>query len=364
MILSPVERTKKKKRTNIDKVKLWKLFDEEVNDKKNKDAEKKALECLYRESGNREMCETCESMLAFSEDGFLTCTNNKCGIIYKDLVDQSAEWRYYGADDNHGSDPTRCGMPINPLLVESSYGCKVLYNGAMTYEMRKIRRYTEWQSMPYKEKSQYDDFQVITIMAHNAGIPKMIIDDAIRYHKKISEHEITFRGDNRDGILAASIYLSCRINDNPRTAKEIANIFHLDVTSSTKGCKNALSIISKIEKDMETNDKTNFGKTTSSAFIERYCSKLNINNELTQVCKFISMKIEKMQMMTENTPHSIAAGVVYFVSQYCKLNITKKDIKGVSDISEVTINKCQKKLEKLQDSLIPSVIANKYKRVS
>ena len=45
MILSPVERTKKKKRTNIDKVKLWKLFDEEVNDKKNKDAEKKALEC-------------------------------------------------------------------------------------------------------------------------------------------------------------------------------------------------------------------------------------------------------------------------------------------------------------------------------
>ena len=118
MILSPVERTKKKKRTNIDKVKLWKLFDEEVNDKKNKDAEKKVLECLYRESGNREMCETCESMLAFSEDGFLTCTNNKCGIIYKDLVDQSAEWRYYGADDNHGSDPTRCGMPINPLLVE------------------------------------------------------------------------------------------------------------------------------------------------------------------------------------------------------------------------------------------------------
>ena len=51
--------------------------------------------------------------------------------------------------------------------------------GPMSYEMRKIRRYTEWQSMPYKEKSQYDDFQIITIMAQNAGIPKMIIDSAI-----------------------------------------------------------------------------------------------------------------------------------------------------------------------------------------
>ena len=100
----------------------------------------------------------------------------------------------------------------------------------MTYEMRKIKRYTEWQSMPYKEKSQYDEFQIITTMANNAGIPKMIIDDAIRYHKKISEYKLTFRGDNRDGVIDASIYIACRINNLPRTAKEIAHIFHLDIT--------------------------------------------------------------------------------------------------------------------------------------
>ena len=306
------------------------------------------------------MCERCESNLAFSDEGFLTCMNSKCGIIYKDIVDQTAEWRYYGADDNQNSDPTRCGMPINPLLEESSYGCKVLCNGSMSYEMRKIRRYTEWQSMPYKEKSQYDEFQKITIMAQNAGIPKMIIDDAIRYHKKISEYDLTFRGDNRDGILAASIYISCRINNFPRTAKEIANIFHLDVTSSTKGCKNALAIINNIEKDMINADKTNFGRTRPEAFIERFCSKLNINNELTKVCQFISMKIEKLNIMPENTPHSIAAGVVYFISQYCKLNISKRDVKIVSEISEVTINKCHKKLEKFKDELLPSVIIKKY----
>jgi transcription initiation factor TFIIB len=278
-------------------------------------------------------------------------------------VDHSAEWRYYGADDNQNSDPTRCGMPINPLLQESSYGCKILCMGGMSYEMRKIKRYTEWQSMPYKEKSQYDEFQVITIMAQNAGIPKMIIDDAIRYHKKISEFELTFRGDNRDGILAASIYISCRINNFPRTAKEIANIFHLDVTSATKGCKNALSIINVIEKDMDNKEKTNFGKTTPESFIERFCSKLNINNELTKLCQFISMKIEKANIMPENTPHSIAAGIVYFISQYCKLNISKRDVKIISEISEVTINKCYKKLEKIKDQLIPEVIIKKYSQV-
>ena len=227
------DRSKKRKTNNINKAELWNIFDIEIEG----DKPKLPLECIYRACGNREMCESCETILAFSEEGFLTCTNSKCGIIYKDIVDQSAEWRYYGADDNQNSDPTRCGMPINPLLEESSYGCKVLCIGAMSYEMRKIRRYTEWQSMPYKEKSQYDEFQIITTMAQNAGMPKMIIDDAIRYHKKISEYELTFRGDNRDGILAASIYISCRINNFPRTAKEIANIFHLDVTSATKDVK-------------------------------------------------------------------------------------------------------------------------------
>jgi transcription initiation factor TFIIB len=337
-----------------DKAALWNIFEEEVSEKKN------PLECIYRACGGRETCELCESMLAFSEEGFLTCTNNKCSIIYKDMVDQGAEWRFYGADDNQNSDPTRCGMPINPLLQESSFGCKVLCFGSTSYEMRKIRRYTEWQSMPYKEKSQYDEFQRITIMSQNAGVPKLIIDDAVRYHKKISDYKLNFRGDNRDGILAASIYISCRINNYPRTAKEIATIFHLDVTSATKGCKNAQLIINNLEKEMNNNEKTSFCRTKPEAFIDRYCSKLNMNNELTKLCQFISMKIEKNGYMPENTPHSIAAGIIYFIAQICKLNISKKDVKNISEISEVTINKCYKKIEKMQDELIPAVILKKY----
>jgi len=350
------DRSKRNKSSNTNKTHLWSVFDSEING-----PEKEPLECIYRACGNREKCDICEFNLAFSDEGFLTCINPTCGIIYKDIVDQSAEWRYYGADDNQNSDPTRCGMPINPLLQESSFGCKVLCCGSTSYEMRKIRRYTEWQSMPYKEKSQYDEFQRITVMSQNAGIPKSIIDHAICYHKKISEYELTFRGDNRDGILAASIYISCRINNFPRTAKEIATIFHLDVTSATKGCKNALLIINNLEKELDNKEKTSFCKTKPEAFIERYCSKLNINNELTKLCQFIAMKIEKMNLMPENTPHSIAAGIVYFISQICKLNVSKKDVKGVSEISEVTINKCFKKIEKMKDDLVPAVILNKYK---
>ena len=353
--------SKKKKNALIDKSKLWNVFETEIP---NSSKQQNPLECLYRTICNRENCERCQFSLAFSEEGFLTCTNNKCGIIYKDILDQSPEWRYYGADDNQTSDPTRCGMPINPLLQETSFGCKVLCMGKSSYEMRKIRRYTEYQSMPYKEKSQYDDFQRITTYAQNAGISKKIIDDAIRYHKKITEYEKTFRGDNKDGLIAASIYISCRKNNYPRTAKELAIVFNLDVTSATQGCKNAQTIINHLEKDMDNKDKTTFCKTKPEAFIERYCSKLNINIELTKLCHFVAIKIEKKDLMSENTPHSIAAGIVYFISQLCNLNISKRDVKNVSEISEVTINKCYKKLEKMTDEIIPAVILHKYTHIT
>jgi len=347
----------KRKKASVNKKKLWNLFNNEVE----REDPTKNLEQLYslNEVGNRSNCDLCGSSLFYSEDRFLTCPNKKCGIIYKDTLDEAAEWRYYGADDSKSVNPTRCGMPINPLLRESSYGCKVNCSSSSTYEMRKIRRYTEWQSMPYKEKAQYDEFERIKLLAKNADLPKIIIDEALRYHKRISEEQ-TFRGLNRAGILAASIYISSRIHNLPRTAKEIAVMFHLDNTSATKGCKNALNILNKIEKNMNNLEKTHFCDTKPIAFIDRYCSRLNINNELTKVSQFVALRIEKNNLMPENTPHSTAAGIVYFISNICNLSVGKRDVSLVSEISEVTINKCYKKLLKIKKQLIPTEILQKY----
>ena len=44
-----------------------------------------------------------------------------------------------------------------------------------SYEMRKIKRYTEWQSL-HREKSQYDEFNKTFYTQNNSGIPKLIVD--------------------------------------------------------------------------------------------------------------------------------------------------------------------------------------------
>lgn len=355
-----IEHTKTKKKKTImsaeEKDKLWKIYDMDKHEVVEPllSAEPSNLDA-YMEYHN---CVQCESVLMIMEDGFPTCTNPICGIMYKDVLDYSPEWRFYGADDKNAKDPTRCGNPVNPLLAESSLGCKILCVPNSSYEMKRIRKWTEWQAMPHREKSLYDEFQFITIMAQNAGIAKIFIDDAMAIHKDISEQKM-FRGLNRDGIKAASIYISCRLNGCPRTAHEIAEIFRLDKTSATTGCSMAVNILYNIKRSTNESHVV-LCNTTPSSFIDRYCSRLNMNHELTMLSKFVSKKVENANLINDNTPHSIAAGVIYFIAQIANLAISKTDIKQICDVSEVTINKCYKKLDNMKENLIPKCIMDKY----
>jgi transcription initiation factor TFIIB len=340
-------KTKKNRVDNVNKKELWSIYDAEINDSQD-------IKCIY--NNDHTLCKLCNSTLAQTEEGYFSCTNNKCGEMYNNIFDFGCEVKS-DANDNQ-----RYGMPINPYLEQSSYGCRVNCGNISSYEMRKIKRYTEWQSMPYKEKSQYDEFQRIINMSQNGNISKLIIDDAIRYHKIISEYK-TFRGLNRDGIIAASIYISCRINNSPRSAKEIATIFHLDNTSATKGCKNAITIINNIEKDMNNDEKTKLGTTSPESFIERYCSKLaSVPPELIKLALYISKIINRDNLIPENTPPAIAAGIIFFIITEFNLNISKRYINQISEISEVTINKCYKKMITFKNKLIPESLLKKYNK--
>jgi len=343
----------KQKLSKKKKQEIWSLFEK---DKSNNNITVQP-EIIKTEAG---LCVFCNSPLVITQEGFSTCREPSCGNIHTDILDSSAEWNNYGGDDKkNASDPTRCGNPINPLLIESSFGCKVMCSSKSSYEMRKIRKWTEWQSMPHKEKSLYEEFQFITSMAQNAGIPKIFTDYAMIIHKDISEQQM-FRGMNRDGIKAASLYISCRVNGCPRSAHEIAEIFKLDKTSATNGCSMAVNILQNIERNYEQSDQKELTSTKPSAFIERFCSRLNMNGELTLLSRFIAKKVEENDIIEDNAPPSIAAGIIYFICYNCNLNVSKQDIKQVCNVSEPTINKCFKKLDNIKSKLIPSYILEKY----
>lgn len=311
-------------------------------------------------SAAQENCPKCAAIFILSEEGFPTCT--ACGYIHKDILDCSPEWRFYGgADDKNATDTSRCGNPINPLLQESSMGFVISCSAGASAQMRKAARYTNWMSMPHREKSLYTEFQQIMINAQNAGLPKIIIDDAFRFHKDISEQKM-FRGLNRNGIRAASIYIACSLNGFPRTSTEIAKMFNLDDTSASAGCSMAISLLNNVERSVDLNMHTKLSIPVPSDFIERFCSRLEIPMETTCLAKFIAKKIETTGLLPDNnTPQSVAAGIIFYLIRLSGLSVDKNNIREVCGVSEVTINKCSKKIENIEESVVPQIILTKYR---
>ena len=58
-----ISKKNKSIRTSEEKAKLWNVFEEEGGDKTKGVS---SLECMYRECGDRENCDLCSFILAFS----------------------------------------------------------------------------------------------------------------------------------------------------------------------------------------------------------------------------------------------------------------------------------------------------------
>ena len=158
------------------------------------------------------------------------------------------------------------------------------------------------------------------------------------------------------GLMAACIYISCKIEKVPRSAKEVAVIYDLKVSEMTKGCKKFLEIMNL------TKTRKNYVMSSSTPlnFIKRFCSKLDIVDDLFSLCQIVAFMTTKLDIVDENTPPSIAAGCIFLVSTLCNLNIAKKMISTACKISEVTISKCYKKLYAFRYNLIPKTAIDKY----
>ena len=139
------------------------------------------------------------------DQGIIKC--KVCSNVISNISD-NPEWRYYGAGDSKSSDPTRCGMPINTLLPESSVGATVSYN-SNSKTMNQIRKYQQYMGMPYKERSLYKVFLEIQGICKKNNIPSIIINESKSLYTIISETKIS-RGSNRKGIIAACVYFACK----------------------------------------------------------------------------------------------------------------------------------------------------------
>lgn len=281
---------------------------------------------------NRCMCGSNEVIV---EENMQICKN--CCAVIGNMIDNTAEWRYYGADDNRDGDPSRCGLPTNNLLPKSSLGSMIGGGRSNNIDIMRIKMWHLWNSMPYNERTLLNIFSKILAHTANNGIPQKVIDDAKVLYKKASEKKIS-RGDNKEGLIASCIYHSCIINNVPRSSKEIAAMFNISPVVLNRGNARFQTLL-----------KINVASSGPEDFISRFGSKLSMKIADIENCKRLVSFLEKHEIISDNSPTSLAAGILYYYSTTENLGFTKKQFSMVCNVSEVTIVKNHKIISKYKE---------------
>ena len=300
----------------------------------------------------KRICSDCKSKNVEDNSitGFYECTD--CGSVFENVIDLSAEWRFYGNDDTKSYNPTRTGCPVDPYLPQFSMSTTMV--GSSKY--KNAIKLHKWIRFPYEERSMFNIFEYMKLKTQHSGLFGVILEDAKYYfwslQKKDAElkkrdDSFLLRGNIREGFIAACVYQACKDRGIGKSTGEIAKIFEISEEDLTIGYKKLVEISNK--KRIRIDIKIH----TPLQYIENYGPKLKISGHPMKIARVIALRAEQKNLINSHQPLSIAAGILYFVSVLYKLPVKPKDVKQVTGKSEVTIINLNKYLLEYVNVLLP-----------
>jgi transcription initiation factor TFIIIB Brf1 subunit/transcription initiation factor TFIIB len=237
--------------------------------------------------------DNCKHEQVINDSNSMICNN--CGLeIYK-IFSYEKEWKYYGDSD---SNPIRCYLRRND------------------------------------DKTIFKDIE-------NFGFTENIVNCANDIFTNVTEGKI-YRGNSRKAIIFACIFNACKMNDNIYSCDLLKELFKLDRKTILKGLKHVNL------KSAKT--KQNCKYITPRELIKEYSNKLKIPIEQQEEIEKLFEKIKnKSTLISRSRPQSIASSFIYYYISRKKGigNYNIKDYTKTIKLSELTINKISKEIDRL-----------------
>jgi transcription initiation factor TFIIIB Brf1 subunit/transcription initiation factor TFIIB len=289
----------------------------------------------------KKICKSCKSdkLIIDNIKGYLVC--QECAVINQEFLDENPEFTH--DEENNGNGSSRYGCPSNYFFPKSALGTKIATKG-----YNKISALQKQGQMPYREKSLLEVLERIQTKCKKYGVSQSIIDSAKILYKKVSDSKhirgkrkgknMIMRCINRRSMIASCVFYACKMQREPRSPKEIADIYDLEIKHVHRGCRKILDYI-------DLNSTFYQIKNSQAAdFIERLSKKLDIDKKFIEISKDVCNNIHKLDIASTHEPPSVAAGCILLVATNYNLPINKKQISEIFDISDVTISKTYRKI--------------------
>jgi len=258
---------------------------------------------LYDQINNKSVSDkvTCNDECLHSdvinEGGVHICT--ECGEEIIRSITHDKEWRFYGGADSRKSDPTRVH--------------------ARKLEEKNIS----------KDVSAMDFSDSVVTIANDL-------------YMQCTNGQI-YRGGSRRAVIFACVFHAYKILGNHQTPDNLIRTFGITRKAGLKGLK-ILNV--NIPKDSKIHETKISPEHILNEIMDKFLSNNDQKYEVYEIHKRIQNRSSKLNRAR---PQSVAASVIYYWILKNKIEISLKDFAITTNLSEITINKNTKEVERVLD---------------
>ncbi len=159
------------------------------------------------------------------------------------------------------------------------------------------------------------------------GIPASVMDIALKIYSRAVKKQLT-TGRSIENLVAASVFIACRLRTLPRTIEEIAETANIP-----------LKVLAKNYRLLLRELKLNIRPLSGKYFIERFSTELTLSTEVQNRAQELIEIIENSPTIVGKDPKGLAAAAIYVAIRDLgrKEHRSQTQISDIAHISEVTL---------------------------
>jgi transcription initiation factor TFIIB len=278
-------------------------------------------------------------MITDAYTGEIAC--GSCGIVSSDqIVDQGSE--SVGSNPNDYMNNSRVGAKRSLKMIDMGLSTIIeakdrdvtgkplsLENRRMFYRLRMWDRNSRSAA---SSKSFQKAFILLDAISSKLGLPESVVEETAYLFRKIAARKI-LAGRSTSAMLCATIYITCRITDTPRTLQDVVEAGNI----KKKVLQRTYRFLAK-ELDLSPE------AYSPSEFVTRIAKGLTLSEKTQRLAFKILDLCAKKQVSTSKNPMAMAASAVYLASTITDESVSQLKISKISGISAVTIRERKKEI--------------------
>ena len=275
------------------------------------------------------------------EAGEIAC--NKCGLVLPEkALSLEPEWRAFTPEER--ATKTRVGASTS--LTKFDKGLSTSFQPytdvsgkTLPFETRlKMLRLRRWNMRAVLHSSVHRNLSLAMTELKNLSdklhIPKSVQEEAaLIYRKALSEGLV--RGRSISSIIAASLYMACRLTRTPRNLNAIGK-------ASTRNKKEIARCYRLIQQKL----KLKMPVDDPMKYVSKIASKTGLSQKTQNLATDLLQKAKKINAVVGKGPMGLAAAALYIASIINIQKITQKELADAAGVTEVTVRNRYKKLAK------------------